>query len=357
MASQRDHDDASSSLGWAVIGTGWMARTHMVHAINAAPGSRVVAVLSSSQQRAESFTQEFDIPGAYSELDEILADPAVDVVFVSSTNQLHKSQALAAASSGKHVLCEKPLSTNIQDALDIVAGCRAAGVLLGTNHYRRLKSTIQTVRRLVAEGAIGTPLMARATSTGWLSQEQQTWRLASAEAGGGVVLDIGVHDADVLRYLLDDEVIDVSAATGHSDMFPGALEDYAVTTMRFRSGAIATSTVSFCTPGSIGALEIMGTEGTIFARDLLADKLGGDIHLRKNGLELVPVKIGTEHEHYTQAVHLFNEAVRGNGSPAVTGEDGVQSLAVAIAALRSANEGQVVSIRDVLTPAPTPVVG
>lgn len=336
------------ALGWAVIGTGWMTRTHMVRAIDAAPDSRVVAVLSSDQQRAEDFAREFGIAGAYSSLDALLADPAVDVVFVSSTNDLHKPQALAAAAAGKHVLCEKPLSTSIQDAVDIVEGCRAAGVVLGTNHYRRLKTTIRTVRRLIAEGAIGTPVMARATSTGWLSEEQQTWRLTSAEAGGGVVLDIGVHDADVLRYLLDDEVAEVSATTGHSGILAGDREDYAVTTMRMRGGAVATSTVSFCTPGSIGSLEIMGSQGTIFARDLLADKLGGEIFLRRHGLELEPVEVGPEQEHYTEAVHRFNEAVRGSGRPAVTGEDGVQSLAVALAALQSAERGRTVAIKEVL---------
>ncbi|GAA1061100.1 Gfo/Idh/MocA family protein [Agromyces bracchium] len=343
-----DTVNESGALGWAIIGTGWMTRTHMVRAINKASDSRVVAVLSSSQQRAEEFANEHDIPNAYSSLDDLLADPTVDVVFVSSTNELHKPQALAAAAAGKHVLCEKPLSTNIQDGLDIVEACREAGVVLGTNHYRRLKTTIQTVRRLIAEGAIGVPILARATSTGWLSEEQQTWRLTSVEAGGGVVLDIGVHDADLLRYLLDDEVESVSAVTGHSGLLKGELEDYAVTTLRFRNGTIATSTVSFCTPGSIGAIEVMGSEGTIFARDLLADKLGGEIYVRRGGLDLEMVHIGAEEEHYAEAVRQFNEAVRGNGEPAVTGEDGVLSLAVAIAALRSAERGSMVRLSEVL---------
>jgi 1,5-anhydro-D-fructose reductase (1,5-anhydro-D-mannitol-forming) len=336
------------ALGWGIIGTGWMTRTHMVHAINAAPDSRVAAVLSSSQERAEQFATELNIPSAYSSLDDLLADPAVDVVFVSSTNELHKPQTLAAAAAGKHVLCEKPLSTNVQDGLDIVAACKEAGVVLGTNHYRRLKSTIQTVRRLIADGAIGIPIVARATSTGWLSEEQQTWRLTSVEAGGGVVLDIGVHDADLLRYLLDDEVEEVTAMIGHSGLLKGELEDYAMTTLRFRKGTIASSTVSFCTPGSIGAIEVMGSEGTIFARDLLADKLGGEIFIRRGGLDLKKIEVGPEREHYAEAIRQFNEAVRGNGRPAVTGEDGVQSLAVAIAALRSAERGEVVQISEVL---------
>ncbi|MFJ5956627.1 Gfo/Idh/MocA family protein [Paenarthrobacter sp. NPDC092416] len=338
----------SKTLGWGIIGTGWMTRTHMVRAINEAPNSRATAVLSSSQARAEQFAAEFNIPRAYSSLEDMLNDPEVAAVFVSSTNELHKPQTLAAAAAGKHVLCEKPLSTNVQDGLDIVAACKEAGVVLGTNHYRRLKSTIQVVRRLIADGVIGRPIMARATSTGWLSEEQQTWRLTSAEAGGGVVLDIGVHDADLLRYLLDDEVEEVTAVTGNSGFLKGKLEDYAMTTLRFRKGTIASSTVSFCTPGSIGAIEVMGSEGTILARDLLADKLGGEIWLRRGGLDLQRVQVGPEREHYTEAVHQFNEAVRGNGRPAVTGADGVQSLAVAIAALRSAERGEVVQISDVL---------
>lgn len=344
--------DAGEPIGWGIIGTGWMSRTHMVDAINSAPSSRVVAVHSSSPERAKEFAEEFGIPGAYSSVDSMLADPAVDAVFVSSTNELHKPQTLAAAAAGRHVLCEKPLSTTVEDALEMVDACRAAGVVLGTNHYRRLKTTIQTVRRLIAEGVIGDPVIARATSTGYLNESQQTWRLTSVASGGGVMLDIGVHDVDVLRYLLDDEVDEVSATTAHTGLLRGELEDVAVTTLRFRNGAVGTSTVSFCTPGAIGSLEVMGSKGTILANDLLGDKLGGQVYLRRGGSDLEQVDVGPEAEHYTEAVRMFNAAIRGEGRQAVSGEDGVRSLSVALGALRSAELGRAVKIPELVASAP-----
>lgn len=350
-----DQKNGVESMGWGVIGTGWMTQTHMMNAINAVPNSRVVAVHSSSEERARQFAREFDVPSAYSSVDSMLADPAVDAVFISSTNELHKPQTLAAAAAGKHVLCEKPLATTVEDALEMTAACKSAGVLMGTNHYRRLKTTIQTVRSLIADGAIGIPVLARATSTGYLNESQQSWRLTSADSGGGVVLDIGVHDVDVLRYLLDDEVAEVSATTSHSGLLPGNLEDVAVTTLRFQKGTVAMSTVSFCTPGAIGSLEIMGSEGTIMARDLLGDKQGGEVYVRKGGTDLEKIDVGPEAEHYVEAVRRFNDAIRGHGTPAVTGDDGVRSLAVALSALRSAASGQVVVVDDVLAANGMPV--
>ena len=333
-------------LGWGVVGTGWMTQTHMVGAINSAPSSHVVAVHSSSAARAEQFAADHAIPAAYSDIDALVADPAVDVVFISTTNELHKPQTLAAAAAGKHVLCEKPLAVTIDDARAMVSACAEARVVLGTNHYRRLKTTIQTIRNLIEAGRIGVPILAQVTSTGYLNESQQSWRLSSPGSGGGVVLDITVHDVDVLRYLLDDEIDEVTAVTAHSGLMRGPLEDVAVTTLRFRRGVVATSTVSFCTPGAIGALEIMGSEGTILARDVVGDKPGGEVYLRRRGDDLEQIEIGPEVEHYTATVERFNQAVRGLGRPAVSGEDGLRSLAVALAALQSAKEGRSVSAPD-----------
>lgn len=339
---------ANEPIRWGIIGTGWMPRTHMVSAINSAPLSTVAAVLSSDERRASRFAAEFGVPKSFSSLDAMLVDDDIDAVFVCSTNELHKSQTLAAAAAGKHVLCEKPLAMSIEDAVEMVTACRRAGVVLGTNHYRRTKGSIQIIRGLIASGKIGVPLIARASTAFSLPPVQQTWRLTSAASGGGVVRDITVHDADVLRYLLDDEVEEVTAMAGRSGLLPGTLEDVALTTMRFRSGTIASSTASFCTPGGITSLEILGSSGSILANDVLGVDPGGQIFLRRGDTDLEPVEIGDESPHYIDAVAQFNAAVRGEGSPAVTGEEGLRSLSVALAAAESAERGTAVRIADVL---------
>src|SRR6476620_7333013 len=106
----------------------------MVEAIRAKKGSEVVAVMSTDAARGKTFAEANRIASHYSRVEDLLAGPDVDAVYISTTNELHKAQTLAAAAAGKHVLCEKPLALAVADAREMVAACRAAGVVMGTNH-------------------------------------------------------------------------------------------------------------------------------------------------------------------------------------------------------------------------------
>src|SRR6185295_16564195 len=118
---------SKAKTGWGLIGASTIARQYMLEAIRAQPDHDVVAVMSSSAQRARAFADEHRIDAAYDSLDALLADPAVQVVYVSTTNELHLPQVLAAARAGKHVLCEKPLALSVDDAVAMVRACREAG--------------------------------------------------------------------------------------------------------------------------------------------------------------------------------------------------------------------------------------
>ena len=142
-------------LGWGCIGASDIADTRMIPAIAAQPDARVVAVMSAQGERARQLAAAHEIPAAYDSLQALLADPAVDAVYISSTNERHLAQALAAARAGKHVLCEKPLALTLADARQMVDACHQAGVVIGTNHHLRNAASIRTLQRLVAEGAIG----------------------------------------------------------------------------------------------------------------------------------------------------------------------------------------------------------
>src|SRR6266568_1081418 len=145
-----------STLGWGLIGASDIAQTRMIPAIKAQPDSRVVAVMSSQLERARQYAERNSIPRAYGSLEAVLADPEVDMVYISTTNDLHAAQTLAAARAGKHVLCEKPLALSLDQAREMVATCQAAGVVMATNHHLRNAATHRALRRLLAEGAIGT---------------------------------------------------------------------------------------------------------------------------------------------------------------------------------------------------------
>ena len=226
-------------LGWGLIGASTIAREHMIPAINGQADSQVVAVTGSDAGRTERYAAEQGIPRAEPSVEELLANPEVDVVYVSTTNERHHEATVAAAAAGKHVLCEKPLAMTLADAREMVVACREAGVVFGTNHHLRNGVTHRTLRRLIAEGAIGRPLAARVFHAVFLPPHLQGWRINRPDVGGGVVLDITVHDADTLRFVLDDEVEVVTAISTNQGMASGTLEDAVMGVMRFGNGVLA----------------------------------------------------------------------------------------------------------------------
>src|SRR5215207_472931 len=142
-------------LQWGVIGASTIGREWMVPAISAQPDSMVAAVTSSNLERGRRYAEDLGIPKAYSSVDDLLADPAIDAVYISTTNDWHEPQALAAVAAGKHVLCEKPLALSLGGARGMVAAAAAAGVVMGTNHHLRNASTHRKMRELVQDGSIG----------------------------------------------------------------------------------------------------------------------------------------------------------------------------------------------------------
>jgi 1,5-anhydro-D-fructose reductase (1,5-anhydro-D-mannitol-forming) len=330
-------------LGWGLIGASDIARTRMVEAIRAQPDSQVVAVMSSQLERAQRYAADTNIPHAYDSLDAILSDPAVDVVYISTTNELHAQQTLAAARAGKHVLCEKPLALSLDDARAMVAACQAAGVALGTNHHLRNAVTHRTLRRLIAAGAIGTPLAARVFHAVFLPPRLQGWRINKPEAGGGVILDITVHDADTLRFVLDDEVVEVAALATQQGLGTG-VEDAVMGVMRFQSGLLAQFHDAFTIKHALTGLEVHGADGSLIGEHVMTQEPeNGRIFLRRNGA-VEEIDIGERENLYIRAVRNFNQAARGMGQPSATGEDGVRSLAIGLASQEAARTGRHVAL-------------
>ena len=249
----------------------------------------------------------------------------VDAVYISTTNELHRDQFFAAAEAGKHVLCEKPLALTLADARAMVAECRQRGVVMGTNHHLRNAATHRAMREAIKQGRIGKPLFARVFHAVYLPPHLQGWRIEKPEAGGGVVLDITVHDADTLRFVLDDEPVAVSAMTSHGGMGAAGLEDGVMGVMRFESGVLAQFHDAFTTRYAKTGFEVHGEDGLADRarlHDAGAEGRDRAAHTRpaRNCCQLAHEKL------YERSVRLFRDAVAGRGAPAATGEDGVKSL-------------------------------
>ncbi len=326
-------------LRWGLIGASDIAETRMIPAINAQPDSVVHSVVSSSAERAKSYAEKNSIPKAHDNLETFLADSSLDIVYISTTNEKHLEQALASIRAGKPVLCEKPLALNLADARKMVSAAARAGLPFGTNHHLRCAVTHQTLRRLVQEGAIGQPLAARVFHAVYLPPRLQGWRLDNPEAGGGVTLDITVHDADTLHFVLDARAEEVVAQSVSQGLGRSGLEDAIMGVIRFEGNILAQFHDAFTVRHTSTGFEIHGTEGSLLATDVMTQEPVGRIVLR-HGAEETEVDPGPPEDLYSFAVRHFNTAARDDGHPAATGEDGIRSLAVALAAVESIKTGK-----------------
>ena len=323
-------------MRWGLIGASTIAEQHMIGAIRTT-GGEVAAVVSSTAARARDYAAQHGIPAAGDSLSLVLEDPSIDAVYISSTNEKHREQALAAIAAGKHVLCEKPLAMTVAEAAGMVRAAEAAGVTFATNHHLRCSGSHRLVRDLIRDGRIGRVLSLRIFHAVHLPPHLQGWRINDPAAGGGVIPDITVHDADVARFLLGEDPETVVAQMGSSGMGQG-VEDSAMSVWTMPSGAMVLSHESFTHPFAGSGLEVHGTLGSIFARGVMTQQPVGEVELvTKAGREPVPF---SPHNLYVQGLIDFLAATEGKGQPAATGWDGVASLAVALAVREAARTGQ-----------------
>ena len=329
--------------GWGLIGASTIARQYMVDAILAQQGHFVQAVMSSQLDRADKFAAECSIPASYCTMEALLADPKVQAVYISTTNELHHDQVIAAAAAGKHVLCEKPLALNTEDAIAMVKACQRAGVVMATNHHLRNAATHRKMRDLIKGGAIGKPLFARVFHAVYLPPHLQGWRLDKPQAGGGVILDITVHDIDTLRFTLDSELVEVVGMSQTASMAKEGLADGVMAVMRFENGVMAQIHDAFTVKHGGHGIEYHGEEGSIIGRNVMSQQPVGEVILRNaDGEQLISI----EHENlYVSGVAAFCSAMDGRGKPSASAEDGVKSLAGALAVVNACKSGgrQIVS--------------
>lgn len=326
---------------WGLIGASTIAREWVIGAIRAT-GGEVVSVMSTSAERGQAYAEAQGIAKAVTSLEEIVNDPNVDAVYISTTNELHHDQALAAARAGKHILCEKPLAMSLADARAMVQAAKDAGVVMATNHHLRNAATHRAMRDAIKAGRIGTPLSARVFHAVYLPPHLQGWRLDKPEAGGGVILDITVHDADTLRFVLDSDPVEAIAFAQAGGMGKAGLEDAVMGVLRFENGVIAQFHDGFTTKFAETGLEVHGSEGSLIGRNVMTQRPVGTVTLRDaSGEQDLPFDA---RNLYETALAAFHAAVAGNGKPSATGEDGVWSLATGLAVAEAARTGGTVKI-------------
>jgi 1,5-anhydro-D-fructose reductase (1,5-anhydro-D-mannitol-forming) len=324
---------------WALIGASDIAATQVLPALRHL-GHEAVAVVGSDGERTARYAARHGIGRGTTSIEEALS--GVDAVYVSTTNERHAAGVHAAVGAGCHVLCEKPLATSLDQARAMVDAAAGAGVVMATNHHLRNSPVIRTLRGLVADGALGRVVGVRVAHTSLLPERLRGWRLGS-EAGAGVVLDLTVHDVDTVRFVTGAEVLEVAAIGMAQGMSTGGVDAVAVAG-RLSGDATLHLHDAFTTPHARTAFEVFGTAGSALATDAMSQTPDGEVVLRRDDREGVLVDVGERENLYVRGLRAFADAVAGHGAPPCTGEDGVRSLAVALAVGESMLTGRRVSI-------------
>jgi UDP-N-acetyl-2-amino-2-deoxyglucuronate dehydrogenase len=334
-----------------LIGAGNISQTHAAAAaqIHAA---RVVAVCGRTRDRAERIAVHSGA-SAYDDLGRFLEHRPMDLVVIGSPSGLHAEQGIAAAQHGLHVLTEKPIDTSTARADRLIAAAARAGVTLGVIFQDRMKPDIARLKALIDAGRLGAPILASA-SVRWHRPldyyKGSTWRGIQALDGGGALMNQGVHTVDLLLWLFGPvrRVFGTVATRVHAI----EVEDTAVATLEFASGAIGTiEAATSAYPGYARQIALTGSEGTV---KLDGDRLAvidlrspdaGDVVAAENAVSAAARSpVVADVSAHRAVFEDFIAAVAGHRQPSCDGAQGRASVAVVEAVYRSATTGQPVDI-------------
>ena len=336
----------SSKIGVGVIGAGRIGQLHIEHLAQNIPEAELLSICSLNRPGAESIAEEYNIPMLTTDYNTLLADANIDAVLVTSSTDTHVEISQAAAKAGKHIFCEKPIAFDLEQIDETLAIVEAAGVKFQIGFNRRFDASFKRVREAVASGEIGEPHIIRITS-----RDPAPPPIEYVKVSGGIFLDMTIHDFDMARYLIGDEVVEVYA-TGGVRVDPKIGEagdiDTTVITLRFENGVIGTIDNSReAVYGYDQRVEVFGSKGMVTAANPPTDTVtfSGSEGTRAASPPYFFV------ERYKPAflseLQAFFACIQEDTAPPVTGTDGRAPVVIGFAALKSLRENRPVLLSEI----------
>lgn len=341
----------SETLNVGIIGAGHMGARH-ADRWSRLPGCHVAAVSGVAdmrRERAEALaTKVGDGARAYGSADELLADPAIRAVSVCVPTPHHRAVVEAAARAGKHVLCEKPLALSLEDCDAMIAAADEAGVLLSVGQVVRYFPEYADAKRLVDAGRVGKPAVVRTRRGGDCPRVEADWFTDPAKSGG-VIGDLMIHDIDWLLWCFGP-VERVYARALTPRLATGELQrlDYALATIRHKSGVVAHLEATWADPGGFATqFEIAGDGGLLSHDSRRAAPLA--VALREQeaaggGVQMPSSPLAAPDDPFYREVAAFAKAVRDGGPAPVPAREAREAVAVTLAALESVRTGEAVEL-------------
>jgi len=335
-----------------IVGGGNISDTH-ARAARETPGVELAAFWARDPEKARRMAAGYG-GTAFQNLEDMLAHRPMDLVLVGTPSGLHAEHARAAARRGLHVLVEKPLDITTERIDALIDECDRARVKLGVIFQDRTAPHLQWLKQLIAEGALGKPILVSARVKWYRPPEYYAgsrWRGTWALDGGGALMNQGIHSVDLLLWLLGD--VERVYATTRTALHAIETEDTAVACLEFAGGAVGTLDVTTAAfPGFPRRVELTGSEGTIVVeRDHVVS-----VELRTPRAPPPPDEgeanvsatspVVSDARGHRRVLEDFVSAIRTGAAPLCDGRDGRRSVELAQAVYRSARTGAAVAVRD-----------
>jgi predicted dehydrogenase len=322
----------------AVIGLGWWGRK-VVHDLSESKYVQIVAGMDVDAAARDAMRPFLvDVSG---ELDDVLRDDAVDAVILCTPHKFHTDQIIAAAAHGKHVFCEKPLSTSGEEAQRAVDAITAAGLQLGIGHERRFEPAVVALRHAIADGELGTPLVFEGnfSQDKFLDLPPDNWRLSAVEAPVGPLSATGIHLVDLAISIFGRPTQVWARLSTQATSFANG--DTLAITLAFEKGQTALITAILATP-FVGRITVLGSEGWVEIRDRNhpEDSQGWDVTRQVRG-EDASSAFFPPHSSVRENIESFARAVAGESVYPIPLEEMVANARTFEAITRSALSGSV----------------
>ncbi len=336
----------STKVNVGIIGAGRIGKLHAEHLAYRVSGANIIAIADIFLEAAEKCAADFQIPSAVQDYREIMENPDIEAVIICSSTDTHARMIEEAAAARKHVFCEKPIDFDLARIDRALKAVDKAGVKLQVGFNRRFDPNFKHVREMVAAGKIGTSHILRITS-----RDPGPPPIEYIKVSGGIFLDMTIHDFDMARYLIGDEVSEIYAAGGvmvDPEIGKAGDIDTAVITLLFENGTIGTIDNSRkAMYGYDQRVEVFGSEGMVAVSNNTPDTA---VYSNAEGVHSsLPLFFFVERytESYVAEMKEFIECIQQDKTPSVTGIDGRIPVVMGYAAIKSYEENRPVKLGEI----------
>ena len=340
-----------------IIGCGKIAQVRHIPEYAAHPQAKLWGYYDLNQDRARELAEQYG-GKVYPSWRDLLADPDIHAVSVCAANNAHAEITIAALEAGKHVLCEKPMATTLEECEAMVAAAQKSGKYLMIGHNQRLAKAHARARKLVEEGAIGNIVTFRTTfghggpETWSVDPGKATWFFDKKKAAMGAMADLGIHKTDLIQFLTGQKVVETTAVVttldkkGPDGQLIG-VDDNAVCVYRMSGGAVGTMTASWTYYGAEDNSTILyGTKGIMRVYDDPAYSIKITTADGENILYDIDQIQTNDNQTKSGVIDLFMDSLVNGTPPEISGEEALSAMRAVFASIRSAETGERVTVKQ-----------